>query len=50
LEQPLKGLIEVAVEEQVVGQLGEDIVRVEVESDLRTVPLGVPEAAHGCNL
>ncbi len=41
LQQALEGLVEVAVEQQVVGQLGEDVVGVELEPDLGTVPLRV---------
>ena len=46
LQQPLQGLIEIAVIQQLVGQLGEDVVGVEIEADLRPIPLRIPEPGH----
>ena len=50
LHHPPQGRVEVAVVEQVVGDLAEESVGVEVEADLRAVPPGVPDAVdlpHG---
>ena len=51
LHHPPQGRVEVAVVEQVVGDLREDRVGVELEPDLRAVPPGVAEpSGHGRTL
>ena len=50
LQQALQGLVEVAVVEQLVGHLLEDVVGVEVEADLRAVPPRVLEPGHTARL
>ena len=47
LHEALQGLVEVAVVEELVGQLAEDVVGVELEADLGAIPLGVAEPGHG---
>ena len=44
LHHPPQGGVQVAVVQQVVGDLGEDVVGVELEADLRAVPARVAEA------
>ena len=46
LHEALQGLVEVAVVEELVGELAEDVVGVELEADLGAIPLGVPEPGH----
>ena len=50
LQHPAQGGVQVAVVEQVVGDLGQDGVGVEVEADLGAVPAGVVGAGHGPRL
>ncbi len=51
LHHPPQGGVEVAVVQQVVGDLREDLVGVELEADLRAVPPGVAEpSGHGRTL
>ncbi len=51
LHHPPEGVVEVAVVEQVVGDLREDRIGVELEPDLRAVPPGVAEpSGHGRTL
>jgi hypothetical protein len=46
LHKALEGLVEVAVVEKLVREFAEDVVGVELETDLGAIPLGVPEPGH----
>ena len=48
LHEPLEGLVEIAVIEELVRQLVEDVVGVEVEADLGPIPFGVLKPSHCC--
>ncbi len=43
LHHPPQGVVQIAVVQQVVGDLREDRIGVEIEPDLRAVPPGVAE-------
>ncbi len=50
LHEPLQGLVEVAVIEELVGQLAEDVVGVEIEADLGAIPFRILEPGHWTSL
>jgi hypothetical protein len=46
LEQPAKGIADVAVVHEIVLDLRQDVVGVEVETGLGAVPARIPEDRH----